>query len=235
MLRRLLLIIGIPLVSFLFIRQCQGQSIKPTLSNGVITYLREDGQQATMQVRRECADLWVSPDESVIAFITLDKIEPPTREYGYLEESSIYIARRSDHFKPIQVHLRPIHISQRKVVRQPSLSPDLKTLYFLVPSYMTSWTLISTQLSSSPNTKITDLIGDGYCVIWGGRFSGDLLLNLRQQGKNGIDYPCFHRAKDGQLTKIGTGNECFEFTNFALEWSQKHGGICLEPEFTQIW
>jgi hypothetical protein len=219
--------------------QCQAQSSRPKLTDGVITYVTRNGQKAEIRMEKECADLWVSPDESIIAFITLDKINPLIRDIGRLEESSIYIARKIDNFKRIPITLQPIYIQGklfgRKIVRQPSLSPDLKTLYFLVPSSMTSRTLFSTSIPSGPNTKITDSEGQGYCVIWGGRYSGDLLLNLRQLGKEGMGYPCFHRNRSGKLIQIGGDTDFAGFNNLALQWSKNNGGICQQPGFTQIW
>jgi hypothetical protein len=75
-----------------------------------------------------------------------------------------------------------------------------------------------------------------YCVIWGGRYSGDLLLNLRtmRKGDEGISYPCFHRNRNAKLVQVADENECFEFWNFALKWGQKNGGVCKPPEFTDI-
>ena len=240
-----LLVLGV-MVSVL---HSQSQSSKPMLKDGVITYLASNGERAKIQIDKPCADLWVSPDESVIAFITLDKVEtgfetapfPQGTSYEQLIQSSIYIAKKSDNFKPVPITLKPIYVrgDQWKIVRQPSLSPDLKTLYFVVPTYMTSWSVLSTKLPLGSNRTLTDL-EEGYCVIWGGKYSGDLLLILRTYGKGkdaGIQYPCFLRNKHGRLTQIADDRECSDsaFDEFASRWSHKNGGVCKPPEFTQIW
>jgi hypothetical protein len=127
------------LISTVF--QSHAQTAKPMLKDGVITYLASSGGRTKIRIDKPCADLWVSPDERVIAFITLDKTNPAEIGMGQLEESNIHIAKKSDNFKSILIALKPIHIRgmQWKVVRQPSISPDLKTLYFLVPSYLFSF------------------------------------------------------------------------------------------------
>jgi hypothetical protein len=73
----------------------------------VVTYTAEDGRKKTIQVGMKCVDLWVAPDESVIAFVAVERERPPqTQEMEPLiEESSIYIARRSDHFRPVHVNV----------------------------------------------------------------------------------------------------------------------------------
>ncbi len=47
----------------------QSASIQATVKDGVIRYTAADGQRTVINVGKKCADLWVSPDESVIAFI----------------------------------------------------------------------------------------------------------------------------------------------------------------------
>jgi hypothetical protein len=217
------------------------QTIKPMLKDGVITYLAKNGERTNVQIDRPCADLWVAPDEKLIAFITLDKTDKSRtiNDVGYLEESSIHIAMKSDNFKPLTIAMKPISIRgmRWKVVREPSLSPDLKTLYFTVPSAMTSWSLFSTQMPTGENNLITVGKGSGYCVIWGGSHSGDLLINIRTIGEAmpSASYPCFLRNKNGKLKRVARDNECAEFWNYAPKWSQKNGGVCRPPEFTQIW
>ena len=182
--------------------ESHGQTSRPTLLNGVISYNAEDGQRRMIHVGRKCADLWVAPDESVITFIAIDKVRPATgsETEPFIEESSIYIARRSDDFKPDHlVASVPIDGRVWKVVRQPSLSPDLKTVYFSVPFTMTSWKLLSTSLRARSYTTIGN--ADSYCVVWGGEHSGALLMEIRRESNSGVRYPCYLRSKSGTLTK----------------------------------
>ena len=43
----------------------------PSIKNGVITWTDRDGRQRPLNVGSKCADLWVSPDGEIIAFIAL--------------------------------------------------------------------------------------------------------------------------------------------------------------------
>jgi hypothetical protein len=46
-----------------------------TISNGAVIHIDEAGRRHRIVVGKECADLWVAPDESAIAFIAIDKTE----------------------------------------------------------------------------------------------------------------------------------------------------------------
>jgi hypothetical protein len=83
------------------------------------------------------------------------------------------------------------------------------------------------------NTR--NIIGDSmtYCVIWGGEYSGDLLMMKRRDSDPrdpvpGVKYPCYLRTRSGEESLIADGlaRECWDFDNFALGWSQRHGGAC---------
>jgi hypothetical protein len=90
----------------------QSAPIQATLDNGVIRYTAADGQRKSINVGKKCADLWVAPDESVIAFIAIEKDlgpDPAAPEVApYITESSIYIARKSGGFAPVRVNVGPI-------------------------------------------------------------------------------------------------------------------------------
>src|SRR5882762_6399447 len=100
---------------FLIAIQVRGASAKVALSNGVVTYTAQDGRRLAIQVGRKCADLWVSPDHNAIAFIAIHKAEPVTAqvEAPFIEESTIYLAFKSDHFRPVNLVLKPIVIIGR--------------------------------------------------------------------------------------------------------------------------
>jgi hypothetical protein len=55
-----------------FVSLAQSASIQATLDNGVIHYTAADGQRKAINVGTKCADLWVAPDESVIAFVAIE-------------------------------------------------------------------------------------------------------------------------------------------------------------------
>ncbi len=109
------------------------------------------------------------------------------------------------------------------------MSPDLKTVYFLVPYTMTSRKLASIPLAGGTPQLITDVMG--YCVIWGGGHSGDLLMQVRidadpHDPAPGASYQCYARNADGHQTRIANENECWLFDSFAAKWSRTHGGTC---------
>jgi hypothetical protein len=177
---------------------------------------------------KKCADLWVAPDESVIAFITIDnRSEPPDdTDWDPSIQSSIYIARLSDGFKPLRVALQPIHFRGRRwtFVRDPSVSPDFKTVYFAIPYTMQEWRLVSSTLPNGSPTMIGDV--NAYCVLWGGMHSGELLTQKRDYGPTGVAYNCYLRSKSGQRAMVAEDRECGAFDVFAVRWSAEHGGAC---------
>lgn len=208
--------------------QSSAQPMPPKLSNGVITYTTSTGKQGFINVGRKCADLWVSPDQSVIAFIAIDKESghsPDNRPV--IEKSTIYIARQSDHFAPIRVRLRPIVINGRlwEVVRNPRISPDHRTMFFEIPYTITTSKVMSVAQPSTAYKTIGD--ATAYCVNWGGKRSGDLLLQRRHfsdDPSTGVVYRCYLRNQSGMETKIA--DECSNFQEFANRWSREQGGAC---------
>jgi hypothetical protein len=221
--------------ALLAVTQSHGATAHITLSNGAISFVGEDGRRRELPVGYKCADLWVSPDESVFAFIAIEKALPPTAQEiePFIEESSIYIARRSDQFRPVRLNIGSVQISGKswKVVRQPSVSPDLKTVYFLVPYTMTAWKLLGASLAGNLRHTVGDAMT--YCVVWGGKDSGDLLMMTRHdptptQPAPGVTYPCYLREISGRQSLIvdGVAQECWDFDAFSARWSREHGGVC---------
>src|SRR5437867_506065 len=80
------------------------------------------------------------------------------------EQSSIYIAKKVEGFKPVRVNVRNIVLLglSWKVFRTPSLSPDLRTLYFSVPDAGTSWRLMEMRLPNGVAKPIREAAL--YCV-----------------------------------------------------------------------
>lgn len=220
--------VAISVCAWVIAIQSHAQTLGPTLSNGVITYVAESGQRKEIRVGKECSDLWISPDESLIAFVVIQKGRRPKASFEhddpFIEESSIYLARRSDHYNPVRLDLKPILIDGRqwKVVRQPSVSPDLDTVYFSVPYTMTTWKLMSASIRTGKVSTICD--ADDYCVVWGGEHSGELLMRARREEEEGAIYPFILRNRSGVLVRFE--NEHGWFGEFAARWSRDHGGTC---------
>ncbi len=217
---------------FLFAMQDWGEGLRPTLSKGVVTY-EENGRRKEIQVGKKCSDLWVSPDESIVAFIAIEKSKPATAQEiePFIEESNIYIARKSDHFKPVHLAVK-VEINGRtwKVAREPKLAPDRETVYFFVPNTMTTSKLMSTTLLAGSYKALAD--ATDYCVVWGGDHSGELILLARRDPEPtaadpapGVSYPCYVRSQSGSRTKLV--DDCFaDFNQVASRWSGEHGATC---------
>jgi hypothetical protein len=158
-------------------RLSQCAPAEPRLDDGVVTYSDARGERRMIDVGRRCADLWVAPDESVIAFIAIDASDdtgpdPIGDGLPFILASSIYVARRADGFAPVRVHQDPVLIYGRTwtVFRAPRVSQDLGTVYFSVPTSITSGTLLSVQVSTGQDTTLGP--ATSYCVAWGGRGEG---------------------------------------------------------------
>ena len=140
--------------------------LRAKIVSDVVHYTDQDGQRRTIDVGRKCTDLWSAPDGSVIAFIGIDQFDPRTPQTGpEIDKSGVYVARRSDHFAPTRLPLKPITVRGIKwsIFRRPSVSPDGRTVYFEIPDSVVSSTLISFSFSSAavePLGGTTD-----YCVV----------------------------------------------------------------------
>jgi hypothetical protein len=208
-----------------------GQGLSPRLSNGVVTYVGEDGTRKEIKVGRKCADLWVSPDENAVAFIAIDRSKPPVggEIEPFIEESTVYVARKADAFRPIPFALN-IELDGRvwHIAREPKLSPDLLTLYFFVPNSMAGWTLVSRPVRADIYRVVAR--GADYCVMWGGDHSGDLALLTRVDPRpgdpnGGVRYPCSWRRSSGEEVELAS--DCFAaFDDVVAKWSAEHGGAC---------
>jgi hypothetical protein len=199
-----------------------------TLVNGTVTYT-EMGRRHAIALGKNAADLWVAPDESIVAFIGIDRFDPPSD----IVRSTLYIAQRADQFKPILIDVNSALEARRRgygVIRQPSVSPDMKRLYFALPEYATSWTLMSLPLPVSvPGIQqVQDRLRD-YCLVWGGVHTGELLMVLRHnpdlKSLEGVKYPCYLRTKSGRLEEVASESVCFaSFPEWATRWLRNHGG-----------
>lgn len=212
-----------------------------TVTNGVITYTLDDGKTKTIDVGKKCTDLWTDPDGNVMAFIAIEQEKTPPRNpsLGYdegptIEQSSLYIARRSDHFAPLRLPVKPILIYGREwsVMRRPSVSPDRMTVLFEVPDSVVTSMLMSLSLNSGVLQQIGD--GSDYCVIWHGAHAGGLLLQrryVRDDANPGVSHRCYLLDAPGATKMIE--DKCDSLEDFAKEWSQRNGASCTPPVFSE--
>lgn len=204
-----------------------------TIRDGKIAYRGRDGSAEQIRIKQKCTDLWVAPTNDIIAFISIDKSMPPGKNiFGYVEDAlpeqtSVYVARRSNGFAPELVFSTRIKIAGLvwQVFRNPSLSPNRQILYFSIPYTMTTSKLFSFRLDSRQFRVVGDITS--YCTIWRGRYSGDQLLQKRRlpsDPNEGIIYACYLRTKVGGIAKVK--ERCEGFERFADLWTAAQGGSC---------
>jgi len=204
---------------------------KITLRNGVISYSDGAAEPSVVQVDGPCSDLWVSPDEQMIAFIRIDRSRPDPLAIGpFIERSTIFVASRSTRFKPARVALEPPQVDGREwnVFRAPALSPDLRTVYFLVPAAGTSWLLMSVPVEGGTARPVTWV--EAYCVLWGGAHSGDLLAVIRGEpdDTHGVTHLYYHYGASGSAEQIGTREHDGDWRDVVRAWTRRYGGPCEE-------
>lgn len=209
----------------------QTQRISPRIGDdGQITYRSASGSRTAVPVGLRCSDLWVAPDESVIAFIAdpNSRAGTPVRSDVPLERNEVFVAFQSDGFAPINVTpAKPIVINGRpwQIFRQPRVLPDLRTVLFTVP-----YTLTTSKLISEPVQGIPVVRGDEseYCAVWGGDSSGGLLTQQRHiaaDSSGGVAYRCYFLRFPGEAGALA--GDCENFQEFARRWSSARGGRCL--------
>lgn len=214
-----------------FVPTCGAQQMGPSLQNGRIFYTSAEGAVKEVDVGGPCRDLWVAPDRSLITFVGVDESKPPSgREISpFVVRSSVYVARRDEQYRPVR-HEVNVRLYKRiwQVAELPKIAPDHTTLYYLVPSSMTSSTLMRAGLTGRDIETVHDVIG--YCVVWGGDHAGDLIVLVRKWPKGtpvevGVRQSCSVWDPQGRETMLA--DDCSDrYDALAEEWSKKHGGTC---------
>jgi len=205
------------------------QSGGPALEDGVISYTDITGRRSRVQVGGPCADLWVSPDAETIAFVRIDRSEPDDLSLEpFVEESTVFIASRSNGFNPVRISFPPPRLDRRtwRVFRHPVASPDAKTVYFLVPSAGTSFSLMSVSTTGGAAKLVADV--GGYCVLWGGEYNGDLLTIVRRTGSVEQGFVQWYYLNSASLgsVRVGVRDKDGDFGEFVKTWIRKYGGTC---------
>ena len=204
------------------------------IKDGVVRYTEDGGEPKAMNVGRRCADLWVAPDSSIIAFVAIDesKVNPPfllPGEEPLIERSSIYVARRAEHFVPVRVLSKQFEVDGRTwgVLRYPSIAPDGNKLFLMIPYAMTTFRLMSCFIESGACQDLGAVTD--YCVVWGGSHSSAQILQRRHvepERAEGIIYSCDLRTTAGTSA---ISESCPDFQKFASGWAQGSGGTCTMP------
>jgi hypothetical protein len=209
-----------------FIPAVMALQIEAELRDGLITYIADDGSRKSIDVGKRCSDLWVSPDQSFMAFIAIDRSTGPDSEGNSLIlGSSIYIARRSERFTPIRVALKPVRIFDRdwQVFRTPKLLPDGAAVSFTVPHAATAGALFVHDLKTGSTRMVANAVV-AHCVVWGGAKAGTILTQRRRLIDLELRYPCY--ASDSRNGDVQVADECGYFEGFSYRWSQSEGGSC---------
>ena len=206
----------------------QSAPIQATLDNGVISYAAENGQRKVINVGKKCADLWVAPDESVIAFVAIERAKEPDAftpdGEPFITSSSIYIARRSAGFAPVRINVGPIRSYARdwNVYRHPRVAPGAVSVFFGVPVSITEDEIFSHDLKTGQNRDIGGAIE--FCVEWGGSRNGSVLTQRRYLTELGVKHHCYEWTGPGNETVLA--DECEYFDELASAWSHNNGGSC---------
>lgn len=136
-----------------------------------------------------CGDFWMAPDRSAAAMTAVDSSDP--KETFFL----LWQSKRPTTL----VELRVPTLDRKafpfgRLFRFPQLSPDGKLLYFEIPVSMTGVSqLLSIGVHENRRVDAVTLEAE-YCVIWGGEYSGRLLVTQRERGDS-MERPVVHRRR----------------------------------------
>jgi hypothetical protein len=208
------------------------------ITDFAVTYSDEDGTAKKIDVGKRCADLWVAPDESALAFIAieagtglLDHGEPD------ITKSTIYITRKSNHFLPERIAAEGAMVKDLppSPFRYPSLSPN-QTLLFFSMDDGGEWTILA--YDRRINTVETLSRGRAYCTVWEGPFAGAVLVYQRYPAPGQTAPPnreneswanrCVVRAP-GRKETIGSCSEFGSGPGSHLPLNEPHGAACSKP------
>jgi hypothetical protein len=109
------------------------------------------------------------------------------------------------------------------------MSPDLKSVYFLIPATATSWFLMRASTTGGAARPI--IFVEDYCVLWGGEQSGDVLTMTRHMGRPEEELTHWSYHVGPGLTRVRVGSvgsreRDGDFRQFVIAWIHGHGGNC---------
>ena len=207
------------------------QASAPALKDGSISYTDDKGISHRIDVGGRCSDLWVAPGGSAIAFIRIDASQPdPFAIEPFIKKSTVFIAIKAEAFAPHRVIFPSPKIDGRtwSVFRDPVTSPDLRTVYFDVPAAGTSAALMSVPATGGTATLIA--YEQGYCVMWGGQYNGDLLMIAQRPGRpdEGLVQWYYRASNRRTMIPIGNRDRDGDFGTFVRKWANRYGGTCQD-------
>jgi hypothetical protein len=209
--------------------QVVGRDVEFAIQDGTVMLTAPSGRERALTVGMRCTDLWVTPDKRAIAFVAVEAFRGHSVDASsdMIKRSAVYIAREMNDFSPVLVVSRTFVINGRRwgVVRHPKLSSDEQFLYFDIPFTMTTSRLMRLSLESNTYEELRNEVD--FCTIWGGSYSGGVVIQSRHIASNpreGIVYDCdlLYRLK----TPVLLNRKCPEFARFSAVWSARHDAVC---------
>lgn len=164
-----------PTILFMATASLHAAALQVALADGVITYSDQTGVRRAVNVGKRCSDLWVAPDDSMLAFIAIE--QSPGFEYGepVIGASTIYIARKSSGFVPARIGVSHVEAGGRdwSAFRFPSVSPDRRHVFFFpVIGAGAPFVIFAYDLATQKAEEVGP--GIGYCTVWRGRDAGSI-------------------------------------------------------------
>jgi hypothetical protein len=187
---------------------------------GEVVMIFRDGREQALDVGWPCADLWVSPDKTVIAFVAVKKLGP--RLSGLPQDTAIYVAFQKDGFKPVPIGVTSVMLAHRqwRVFRRPRVMPNVGSVVFAVPYTATADKLFAVKIPHGRAVPIGD--ASEYCAISKGKFTGQLITQVRTSDvTNGVSYSCRLRSLIGKEAVLN--RHCEDFDDFVSTWTALNG------------
>lgn len=136
-----------------------------------------------------CGDFWMAPDQSAVVMTAVDR--------SNLKETFFLLWQSKQPMTLVELRVPELDreaLPHGRLFRYPQLSPDGKLLYFEIPVSMTG---VSQLLSITVNEKrrVEAVTHEAeYCVVWGGKYSGRLLVTQRESGDS-LERPIVYRRR----------------------------------------
>ena len=136
-----------------------------------------------------CGDSWTAPDRSVLVMTAVGNSNP-NETYFLLWQSNRPTILTEVRVPALDRKAPPYE----RLFRYPQLAPDRRLLYFEILASVTGVSqLFSITTNEDRRVKAVTYEAE-YCVIWGGKYSGKLLVTQRERGDS-LDRPVVYRRR----------------------------------------